>query len=150
MLVKKIFVLLSLVFYTNTNGNNLQNKLTWFDFADVKFTRVYNEEYGTFTQIPEFGNIIKSYEGKEITIKGYFLDITGNGALTMLSKRPMASCFFCGGSGPETVIELNFKEKPSFKTDQVIEITGTLKLNSNEIDRCSYILENVSGKIADF
>ncbi len=147
MFIKKIIILFSLVFFINTYANG-QDKLTWFDFADVTFNRVYNQDYDTYFQIPEFGPIIKSYEGKEITIKGYFLDIAGNGKLTLLSKRPMASCFFCGGSGPETVIELNFKQKPSFKTDQVIEITGTLELNSNDINRTSYIMNDVTGKLS--
>ena len=127
-----------------------QEKLTWYDLADVTYNRTYNEDYGTFLLVPKFGNFIKSFEGKKITIKGYFLDITGKGTLTLLSKRPMASCFFCGGSGPETVIEVYFKNKPTFKTDQVIEITGTLRLNTDDLERCSYILEDTTGKPAFF
>lgn len=54
----------------------------------------------------------------------------------------MSSCFFCGVGGPETAIELEFKNKPIFKTDDIITVTGTLKLNQDDVEHFNYILTN--------
>lgn len=123
-----------------------QSSLSWVDFADVKFDPKFNDKYGIEFLTPTFGDHIKSYEGKEVTIKGYFLDLTGNGTVFLLSKNPLASCFFCGGAGPETVIEVYFKEKPPYKTDDVVEITGKLQLNVDDVSKANYILNNSTGK----
>ena len=149
MLSKKIVLVLSIIFFSSSIVT-AQEEMTWYDLSDVKFNRVYNEEYGTFFLVPEFGETIRSLDGKKVRIVGYFLDIAGNGEVLLLSKQPMASCFFCGGAGPETVIEVNFKEKPDFITDQVIVITGTLKLNADDVDQCNYIMNDVTGELIDY
>ncbi|MBS9463948.1 homoserine dehydrogenase [Flagellimonas sp. 389] len=59
----------------------------------------------------------------------------------------MASCFFCGAAGPETIIEVNFKEKPPFRTDQIVTVTGILELNRNNVDHCNYILKAATGQL---
>lgn len=124
-----------------------QERLTWNDLSDVTFKRTYNPIYDTDFLVPTFGKHVKSFVGKQVIIKGYFLDIAGDGEFLLLSKQPMATCFFCGGAGPETIIEVNFKKKPNFKTDQIIEIIGLLKLNADDVDHCNYILNNVVGTL---
>lgn len=126
-----------------------QEQLTWDDFADVSFEPVYNEKYDVHFLMPKFGEKIKSYQGKEVSIKGYFLDISGSGEVFLVSQNPMASCFFCGAAGPETIVEVVFKEKPPFKTDQIVVITGILELNGNNVDHCNYILKGASGQLAN-
>ncbi len=148
MLNKKLLVFVLLITFTSPTIL-AQDELTWENFADVKFFRTYNEIYETFFLVPEFGEKIKPYEGKEITIKGYFLDISGSGEVLLLSQKPMALCFFCGGSGPETIIEVNFKEKPSFETDEIVKLTGILELNAEDVDHCNYILNEASGEKVD-
>lgn len=144
-MLKKLSILLVISFVL-TASTSKATLLSWADFADVKFESKYNEKYGIDFLTPTFGKHIKSFEGKEIKISGYFLDLTGNGTVLLLSKNPYASCFHCGGAGPETVIELYFKEKPSFKTDEVIEISGVLELNADDVSHCNYILKDVEGK----
>lgn len=144
MLKQFSFVLL-MVFFASSS-TTAQQLLSWTDFADVKFESKYNEKYGIDFLTPTFGEHIKSYNGKEVSITGYFLDLTGNGTVFLLSKNPMAACFFCGGAGPETVIEVYFKEKPGFKTDQVIEITGKLELNADDVAHCNYIIKDAKAK----
>lgn len=124
-----------------------QTQMTWTDFADVEFKPTYNEKYGIDFLMPTFGDRIQTFNGKLITISGYFLDISGNGKVLLLSKNPMAACFFCGGAGPETIIEVNFKKKPPFKTDQIVTITGMLELNPKDVDHCNYILRDATGKL---
>ena len=123
-----------------------QVMLTWDDFADVSFEPTYNEKYNAYFLMPTFGEEIKSYTGKKIVIKGYFLDISGSGEVFLVSRNPLASCFFCGAAGPETIIEVSFKEKPPFRTDQVIFVEGILELNANNVERCNYILNQAIGK----
>lgn len=126
-----------------------QEQLTWEDFADVDFVAEFNEKYGVNFLIPTFGKKIQSYKGKRVSIKGYFLDISGSGEIFLVSRNPMASCFFCGAAGPETIIEVSFKEKPPFKTDQIVVVTGILELNANNVDHCNYILNEATGQLVN-
>ncbi len=126
-----------------------QQLLTWDDFADVNFEAEFNEKYEVYFLMPTFGKTIKSYSGKKITIKGYFLDISGSGDIFLVSRNPMASCFFCGAAGPETIIEVNFKEKPPFRTDQIVTVTGLLQLNRDDVDHCNYILKGATGQLVN-
>ena len=122
-----------------------QSELTWDDLADASFAPEYNEQYEVYFLMPTFGEKIKAYQGKQIKITGYFLDISGSGEVFLVSRNPMASCFFCGAAGPETIIEVNFKEEPPFKTDQIVTVTGKLELNPKDVDHCNYILHGASG-----
>ncbi len=139
--------LLIVLFITLAYPLAAQEQLTWEDFADVSFEPVYSEKYGVHFLMPKFGEKIKSYEGKEVSIQGYFLDISGSGEIFLVSQNPMASCFFCGAAGPETIVEVRFKEKPTFKTDQIVLATGMLELNPNNVNHCNYILEVATGKL---
>ena len=141
-----LFVCFSFLIFQNGFS---QSKLTWDDFADVEFNPEYNEKYDVHFLMPTFGETIKNFNGKKIKITGYFLDISGTGEVFLVSANPMASCFFCGGSGPESIVEVNFKEKPPFKTDQVVEVTGLLKLNRDDVDHCNYILSGAWGELVN-
>ncbi len=123
-----------------------QEKITWADLAHVKFTEKYFPDYDDSFLFPEFLPAVKALQSKKITIKGYFLSPDGD--LTVLSKGPMASCYFCGAGGPETAMELQFKDKPSFKTDDVIEVTGTFWLNDTDVNHFNYILRHCTAKKA--
>jgi hypothetical protein len=126
-----------------------QEQLTWEDFADVNFEPVYNKKYDIHFLMPKFGEKIKTYRAKKVSIKGYFLDISGNGEVLLVSQNPMASCFFCGAAGAETIVEVNFKEKPSFKTDEIVTVTGVLELNVNNVNHCNYILQEAIGQLIE-
>lgn len=126
-----------------------QEKLTWDDFADITFEPEYNEKYDVHFLMPKFGEKIKSFRGKEVSITGYFLDLSGSGEIFLVSQNPMASCFFCGAAGPETIVELHFKEKPAFKTDQIVTVSGMLELNKNDFNHCNYIFYEATGELAD-
>ncbi len=126
-----------------------QEQLTWEDFADITFEPEYNEKFDVHFLMPQFGEKIKSYRGKTISITGYFLDLSGSGEIFLVSQNPMASCFFCGAAGPETIVEVHFKVKPSFKTDQIVSVSGRLELNKNDVSHCNYILYEAAGELAD-
>lgn len=142
-----IYTILALIFAIQ--GLSAQTNLTWKDFADVDFAPVYNEIYEVNFLMPTFGNRIKSFEGQKIKIKGFFLDISGSGDIFLVSANPMASCFFCGAAGPETIVQVDFKEKPPFRTDQIVEVSGILELNADNVDRCNYILNGATGRLVN-
>ena len=146
MLNKKILFILSFFILLSSEFTQAQENLTWKDFGDVRFYREFKAEYFRNFLVPVFGDHIKSLEGKEVSITGYFLDFSGEEEFLLVSKNPMASCFFCGGAGPQTIIEVHFKSKTSFKTDDIIRATGTLRLNKDDVDHCNYILENATGE----
>lgn len=120
-----------------------QIKLTWELLSDVSFKAVYFEEHAAEFLVPTFGEGPKMFDGKEVVVSGYFIPLSKDNKRFVLSKMPYASCFFCGASGPETIVEVitnpEFKEK--FKLDQYINIKGTLELNIDDVNHFNYILK---------
>jgi len=125
-----------------------QQKITWKDLAEVEFVDKFYPDYDQYYLYPEFSSAVKSLEGKKVTLTGYFLDLDPDGKIFVLSKGPMSSCFFCGVGGPETAVELHFSEKPSFKMDTVISVTGVLELNGEDVEHFNYILKKCEATLA--
>lgn len=119
-----------------------QKEITWGDLAQITYTEKFFPSYGEYFLYPKFSPEVESLEGKQVSIVGYFLNIDPSGKMLILSKNPMASCFFCGMGGPETAIEVQFMSKPNFKTDDILMVTGTLKLNADDVQHFNYILMN--------
>lgn len=116
----------------------------WENFARVKFNSKYQAEYGVSIQVPQFDWTIQLLVGKEVTLKGYFVptDLQTPRSI-ILSRVPNASCFFCGGAGPETVARINFKQAiHKLKTDEILKVKGKLKLNDSDPREMSFILED--------
>jgi len=143
-MIKHIFIVFFSLMLTQVSFAQLE--MTWDDFSDVSLKSEYNAEYGVNFLVPTFGESIQKYDGKKISIIGYFLDLAGDGEMLLVSQLPMASCFFCGTAGPETIVEVQFKERPPFRTDQIVTITGVLELNSIDVEHCMYILREATGK----
>ena len=142
----KIFLLL--IFISIPFHLFAQQKLSWNDLSEVSFENVYNLYYDDYFLKPTFGPIIKSYVGFKVTIKGYFLDFSlEDDQFYLISKNPMSSCFFCGGAGPESVVEVILNKKPNYKTDQIVEVTGILELNIDDVDHCNYILKEATARL---
>ena len=131
-----LLILLSCKIYSQTQ------KITWLNLAEVKFEKTFLESYGDYFLTPDFEESIKDLEGKKIEIKGFVLNLIGDGKTFLLSKQPMASCFFCGMAGPETIMELHFNENKSLETDQIIFVEGVLELNKDDANHCIFILKN--------
>ncbi len=92
---------------------------------------------------PTFGQTVRNLQNKEVQIKGYMIPVDETENIYVLSSQPMAACFFCGGAGPESIIELQFKNRRrKFKTDEVRSVRGMLQLNNNDIEHLNYILKN--------
>jgi hypothetical protein len=115
----------------------------WTLFQKVKFTEKYFKEQDEYYLVPFFDSNIRQYEGKEIKLTGYYIPLEIEDRKTMIiSKTPNAECFFCGGSGPETVAEVKLKVNvPRMKADQIITVTGQLRLNDKDVAHMNFILE---------
>jgi len=51
-------------------------------------------------------------------------------------------CFFCGGAGPETVMEVFAKEPIKYSAEPVM-LKGKLELNDSDVNRLIYTLKDV-------
>jgi hypothetical protein len=94
--------------------------------------------------VPRFGAIPNSYKNKKVKIKGYVIPVDATKNLYVISKVPMAMCFFCGGSGSETIVELEMKKGFSkrYNTDDVKTFQGILTLNTKDVMHFIYILKD--------
>lgn len=122
-------------------GLQAQTDLTWETLADIEYSYVQNYEANFWYGTPTFSTDVKALEGKEVKIQGYVLPMDVSGEAYVLSAFPFASCFFCGGAGQESVVELRLKDyTQKFETDQFLSFSGVLKLNTEELE-LNYILD---------
>lgn len=132
-----------LLFFFTTQFSFAQTEIDWQTLADVEFTDVYMEEVDEYFLYPHFSTSVRELAGQEIMIRGFVLAIDPTKNYYILSKGPFSSCFFCGVGGPETIIELEMKSsKDVFIMDEVATIKGRLKLNTDDIYQCNYILQD--------
>lgn len=117
--------------------------LTWDMLADVTYKLKWNAEYQLDFNYPVFGKNIKKYKGKEVDVAGYMIPIDINAGLYVISRYNYASCFFCGGGGPESIVTLKFKSKPKrYKTDTYLTMKGILELNDTNVNEYFYIFRD--------
>ncbi len=100
---------------------------------------------GFKVDVPVFSDDVKELEGKEITIKGYIIPVEGYKSHKefVFSAFPYNMCYFCGGAGPETVMEVVSIE-PIKYTAQAVTLKGKLSLNSTDINRLIYGISDVT------
>ena len=120
-------------------------RLTWKMLADVIFTDEYSEEVQAYVPYPTFGAQLQAIEGREVLIEGYIIPLeeTGDETILVLSAQPYSSCFFCGGAGPESVIDIKLRpdKRQKFTTDDRMTFRGKLRLNDDDLYYLNYILE---------
>jgi hypothetical protein len=125
----------------------------WEDLLQLKFKISFDEEVDDVTFKPKFTELIRSYEGQMIEVEGFIIphniaadamgDVDDQGDKFMFSAFPLASCFFCGGAGSESVMEA-FPKAPINYTTKKITVRGRLKLNDKDLLKLPYILEEVT------
>ncbi len=124
-------------------GAIAQESNTWKTLSKVSYRKEYDELMGFKIDKPVFSDYIKNLEGKQITLKGYIIPVDGYKSHKefIFSAFPYSMCFFCGGAGPETVMEVKAKEAIKYTTESIV-LTGTLRLNSDDINRLMFKIEN--------
>lgn len=117
--------------------------LNWAMMAEVDFESKYSAAYKREMLFPKFSTQLKNYSGKVCKITGFLIPLDNKQGYYAISMNPYASCFFCGGSGPESVIMLKFKKAPRrFQVDEWLTIKGTLQLNAENLSDLMYIFND--------
>lgn len=120
-------------------------KLTWQMLRDVKYKEKWNEAEQMHFNYPVFGNKVKALAGKEYYVTGYMIPLDAKGGLYAVSANPYAACYFCGQSGPETIVSVKFSKPPKrYKTDDIVNIRGRLRLNETDVNDFIYVFEGAS------
>ena len=120
-----------------------QNDNLWQTLSKITYTKEYDELLGFKVDKPLFSEEVEKLAGKEVEIRGYIIPVEGYKGHKefVFSAFPYNMCFFCGGAGPETVMEV-YASKPVQFTQEPIKLKGVLKLNKDDINRLMYILED--------
>jgi hypothetical protein len=118
-------------------------KSLWTTLSKVTFKKQYDEMLGFKVDVPIFSPEIKALEGKSVEIRGYIIPVEGYRGQKefVFSAFPYNMCFFCGGAGPESVMEVVSKESIKYTTE-AITIKGKLDLNASDINRLMYGLKD--------
>ena len=136
--------LIFIVFFFSVLNVQSQKSVSWIDLTQgIAIEPAKSKEIIPSFRKAVFSSNMIALEGKEVVITGYFLVLDGAQSAYLLSKNPMASCFFCGNGGPETIIELQFSKKPTHKMDDLVSVKGILKLNGDDPNHCYYTIEDV-------
>lgn len=144
--MKNVIISFFILFLIGASSSQIVSQDSiWKTLAKITYKQEYNELFGFKVDIPIFSDPIKKLENTEIEVKGYIIPIEGYKSHKefMFSAFPYNMCFFCGGAGPETVMEVAAKEPIEYSAEQVI-IKGKLILNADDINRMMYILEDVT------
>ncbi len=143
--MRKIAILLVGALCLSTLSLSAQEKddNIWTTLSKITFRKEYDEMLGFKVDVPVFGEEVQALADQEVTIKGYIIPVEGYKSHKefVFSAYPYNMCFFCGGAGPETVMEV-FSNEPVKYTAEPIVLRGTLELNSSDINRLMYILKD--------
>ncbi len=115
----------------------------WKKFAEITKERKYIEEASAYYRIPIFTPELLDLSGEEIMLSGYFLPYSRIDSVIIISRFPNASCFYCGMAGIESVamVELG-KGGQRFRTDQRLVVKGKLALNSTNVNKLAFVIED--------
>ncbi|MEO5906543.1 MAG: hypothetical protein ABIQ11_07445 [Saprospiraceae bacterium] len=113
----------------------------WKTLAKITYKKEYDEFLGFKIDKPIFSEEIKALNGKEVTVKGFIIPVEGYKGHKefILSAFPYSMCFFCGGAGPESVMEVSAIEPIEYSAESVT-IKGKLTLNSSDVNKLMYSL----------
>ncbi len=146
--MKSILSLISLCFFVSSfafgQTPETDDMYYWKILSKVKYKSNLDAESGEVIYTPVFSKSIEQYEGKSIFLKGYIIPAELSRGKMTLSAFPYSSCFFCGGAGPESVIELESSSPIIYRLDKPITLEGKLTLNRTDPLRLMYVLKNAT------
>ncbi len=123
-------------------------KITWENLRDVTFKKKWNASENMFILEPQFGPKVMALKGKEVSLTGYMIPVDADANYYVLSANPYAACFFCGQSGPESVVSIKFKKLTKrYNTDDRVTISGIFNLNSEDINELNYVIEKAEQEL---
>ena len=142
--MRLLIVLLIMISFSQVDAQtDVKVDNVWKSLAKISYKKEYDELMGFKVDKPVFSESVKAMQGKEVTIKGYIIPVEGYKSHKefIFSAYPYSMCFFCGGAGPETVMEVEAVEGVKYSADAVY-LKGNLKLNDKDINRLMYKLVN--------
>ncbi|PZV86516.1 hypothetical protein CLV31_102416 [Algoriphagus aquaeductus] len=148
MLLKRLSILgftLGIIGLSGSLGFSQTPTRLWEIFSKTRFQERFNKTHGLYFYYPQFSPELLALQGKSVELQGFFIPLDTSPSKTLiLSKYPMAECFFCGGAGPETIAVAYLKNPPSrrLKLDQIIKVRGILQLNADDVEEMTFILQN--------
>ncbi len=115
----------------------------WELLSTVEIIRGYDDYMGGEIEKPNFSSQLIMNEGSRIELQGFIIPLEQEAEQNyfVLSRFPFQSCFFCGGAGPETVVEV-YSDQTTRYTDERVKVVGTLRLNKDNPLHLFYILED--------
>lgn len=139
MIQKSITLFLALIFSVALLAQDEVS--VWKTLGKISYRKEYDELLGFKVDVPIFSDEIRALEGQEIIVKGYIIPVEGykNHAEFIFSAFPYNMCFFCGGAGPETVMEVVAKKPIAFTAEQIV-LKGKLELNDTDINKLMFRL----------
>lgn len=138
--MKKIIILVTLLF--SIQYVTYAQDATWKTLGKLSWKRFYDKDLGFDVSQPVFSDDVQELNGKEIEITGYIIPVDLEGDYQVLSAFPYSNCFFCGGAGPETVMELDMKKNNRLTNEKVV-LKGILRLNNDDFQKLIYRLDDV-------
>jgi hypothetical protein len=137
-------LLFVLILFCNSEVISQGQINVWKTLSKISYEKQFDEYMGFKIDKPVFSDEVKALEGKEIIVRGYIIPVEGYKSHTefVFSAFPYEMCFFCGAAGPETVMEVLSVEPIKYTTQSVV-LKGTLRLNSEDINRLMYKIDNV-------
>lgn len=113
----------------------------WKTLSQLTYKKEMDEFLGFKIDKPVFSESIKELEGERVTVRGYIIPVEGykNQKEFVFSAYPYSMCFFCGGAGPETVMEVEAESSVEYSADPVV-LEGVLHLNADDINALMYKL----------
>ncbi len=132
---------LSLGAQDGADASTTKDVSIWKTLSKITYKKEYDEFLGFKIDKPVFADVVKDLEGQEVEVKGYIIPVEGYKSHSefIFSAYPYNMCFFCGGAGPETVMEVESAEPVEYSAEQVV-LKGKLVLNADDINRLMYLL----------
>ena len=137
--------LLNVALFAQVEQDEVEPTSAWQTLGKVTFKKQYDDLLGFKIDIPVFSETVRAIDGDEITLRGYIVPTQGYKSHNefVFSAFPYNMCFFCGGAGPETVIEVVTVEAIEYTADPII-IKGKLALNDEDPNRLMYALSGAT------
>ncbi len=140
LLILTLFLALSVSAQYEVSSDN------WKKMSEVSYDKT-EDEYGEI-YVPKFSEAVRKISGKTIVLEGYIVPFDGlfDPEKIIVSSLPIASCFFCGGSGPETVAEVYLTKAIKY-TAKPVRVTGKLVLNDKDYNQLMYVLKDAKMEV---
>jgi len=134
-------VMFSIPTFPAVQAQTAATESLWKTLAKITYKKEYDEFLGFKIDKPVFSEEIKALNGKEVTVKGFVIPVEGYKSHKefIFSAFPYSMCFFCGGAGPESVMEVTASEPVEYSAESIV-LKGKLKLNSDDVNKLMYSL----------